>query len=62
MKAVGFGSLIAGWFLVLSSLVMLPEGIARGVFVAAGLAVEITGLVVVARAHRSPKGEAGALR
>jgi hypothetical protein len=56
MKLLGFVLLIAGWVLVLSALVLLAQESARGAFVVAGLAVEITGLVLVVRSHPKPRG------
>jgi hypothetical protein len=38
---------------------MLPPTAARGVFAAAGLAIEIVGLVLVFRSHMPPKEERG---
>ncbi len=54
MKAAGFLSLIAGWLLVIAALELLPEGVARGGFMVAGLLVEALGLVLAVRAHLSP--------
>jgi hypothetical protein len=54
MKIAGFLTLLAGWALVLSALVLLPAGIAQNAFVAAGLAVEAMGLVLAVRAHMLP--------
>jgi len=45
----------AGWFLVLAALVLLRTFVAQNVFVAAGLGVEIMGLVLFTRAHLVPK-------
>ena len=55
LKIAGFLSLAAGWLLVLAALVMLPDGVARNVFVAAGLGVEGLGLVLAVRAHMTPE-------
>jgi hypothetical protein len=54
MKAAGFCLLPAGWLLVLSALVLLKPGSSRGVFIVAGLAVEILGLWLVIHAHLIP--------
>jgi hypothetical protein len=56
MKLLGFLLLLAGWGLVLSALVMLTKEAARTAFVLAGIGVEVTGLVVVMRAHPAPGG------
>ena len=50
MKLGGFLLLISGWGIVLAALAML-QGNAISIFVLAGAAVEILGLVLVARAH-----------
>jgi len=55
MKIAGFFLLLAGWLLVLAALALLTGGSARSAFVTAGLAVEILGLIVFARAHLRPK-------
>ncbi len=59
MKAAGFSLLLAGWMLVLSALILLPGGGARGAFLAAGIGVEILGLVLAFRAHLLPRRERG---
>lgn len=41
---------------MISALALLAKEGARGVFVAAGMAVEITGFVFVIRAHPKPGG------
>lgn len=51
MKAVGFLLLVAGWFLVLAALEMLGAATPRALFVIAGVAVEVLGLVLVFRAN-----------
>ncbi len=56
MKIVGFFLLIAGGFLVITALVMLPTVNARNMFVVAGMAVQILGFVLVVRSHL-PKEE-----
>ena len=54
MKIAGFFSLLAGWFLVLAALALLPAGVARDGFATAGLGVEGMGLVLAVRAHMRP--------
>jgi hypothetical protein len=56
MKLLGFLLLLAGWAIVLSALVMLAKEAPRSAFVAAGMGVEVTGLVLVMRAHPAPRG------
>jgi len=62
MKIAGFFLLLAGWLLVLAALAMLPPGVnhaaARNGFILAGLAVELTGLVIVVRMHIAPSDRA----
>ncbi len=56
MKLLGFLLMLAGWLIVLAAVAMLAGAGARGVFVTAGVGVEVMGLVLVTRAHPSPKG------
>lgn len=51
MKLLGFLLLVAGWAIVLCSLVLLPARPARSGFVVAGMAVELLGLGLAVRAH-----------
>ena len=55
MKLGGFLLLLSGWGIVLAALAML-HGSAVSVFILCGVAVEILGLALVARAHM-PLGE-----
>jgi hypothetical protein len=55
MKVAGFLLLLAGWILVLATIALLSAAGPRGAFLLAGLGVEILGLVLVARAHLTPK-------
>ena len=57
MKAVGFLMLLAGWFLVLSAIVLFASPALRGAFVMAGLAVEAVGLTLAFRSHLIPREE-----
>ena len=50
MKLLGFILLLSGWGIVMASISML-RGSAVLAFILAGIAVEILGLVLVARAH-----------
>ena len=54
MKVVGFLLLLAGWLLVLAALEMLGAATPRALFVIAGFAIEVLGLVMVFRAHLPP--------
>ncbi len=51
MKFAGFLLLPAGWGIVLSALAMFASAPLRIVFVLAGIAVEVLGLSLAARAH-----------
>ena len=51
MKYAGLLVLPAGCFLTLAALVLFPDGTARAVFVACGLAIEALGLGVAIRGH-----------
>ena len=50
MKLLGFLLLISGWGIVLAAINML-HGTPVSIFILAGVAVEILGLVLVARTH-----------
>jgi hypothetical protein len=54
MKAAGFALLFTGWLLVIAALLLLKTGHARGVFIVAGVAVEILGIALAARAYTGP--------
>ena len=51
MKIAGILLLPAGWMIVASAIVLLPSAAARMVFILAGAAVELLGLVLIFRAH-----------
>ncbi len=57
MKIAGFLLLVSGEALVIAALALLAETSPRAVFVIAGLAVQVLGLVLVARAHMAPEGK-----
>ena len=57
MKIAGFLLLVAGWIIVLSALVLLASAPARVVFVLAGAAVEVLGLVLAFRSHLTLREE-----
>jgi len=59
MKAAGFLLLLSGWLLVLSALVLLGAGTARGAFLAAGFGVELLGLALALRSHLMPRTDRG---
>jgi hypothetical protein len=58
MRVAGFLLLLAGWALVLTALAILPSAVTRTGFVLAGFGVEVLGLILAARAHRVPAGDA----
>lgn len=51
MKAIGFLLLLAGWFISLSAIVLLPKIGARCAFMLSGILVELVGMALVTRAH-----------
>jgi hypothetical protein len=51
MKITGLLMMPAGWFIVLAALVLLRAFLAQNLFIAAGIGVEIMGLVLFTRAH-----------
>jgi hypothetical protein len=59
MRFVGFLLLVAGWAIVLSSIVLLPASIVRGAFVFAALGVEALGLGLAMRGHLSSGAVSG---
>jgi hypothetical protein len=57
MKVVSFLLLLAGWFLVLTAIALLPSPPSRAGFVFAGVGVEALGLVLLFRSHAIPREE-----
>lgn len=57
MKYAGLLAMPAGFFLALAALVLFPDPVHRGIFVACGLAVEGLGLGVAVRGHIAPRGD-----
>jgi len=55
MKITGLLMMPAGWFIVLAALVLLRVFLVQNLFIAAGLGVEILGLVLFARSHMVAK-------
>jgi hypothetical protein len=51
MKITGILMMPAGWCIVLAALVLLRAFLALDLFVAAGVGVEILGLVLLTRSH-----------
>jgi hypothetical protein len=57
MRFAGFLLLVAGWLLVLASIVLLGSAPSRSAFVFAGIGVEALGLILVFRSHSVPREE-----
>ena len=55
MKVLSFLLLLAGWFLVLAAIVLLPSPVSRASFVFAGIGVETLGLIFLFRSHAIPR-------
>lgn len=55
MKVAGFLMLLAGWFLVLTAMVLFPSQSLLAGFVLVGIAVEVLGLVIAFRSHLVPR-------
>jgi hypothetical protein len=51
MKIAGFLLLLAGWALIIAAIALLPQAGTRAIFLAAGSAVEVLGLVLFMRSH-----------
>jgi hypothetical protein len=56
MKISGLLLLLAGWFLVLSALVLLRAAWPQALFMLAGVGVELLGLALLFRSHKIPHG------
>lgn len=57
MKLAGLGLLLSGWIIAVAALPLLTDGRQRGIFVTAGIVVEVIGLVLLGRSHRAPAGD-----
>ena len=57
MKLSGFLLLLAGGGIVLAAVALLTSSLSRTGFVLAGIAVEVLGLVLVARSYLAEQGE-----
>lgn len=51
MRMAGFLLLVAGWWIALTAIVLLPSLATRAGFLFAGIAVEAIGLGLVVRSH-----------
>ena len=59
MKLSAFLLLAAGWSIVIAALILLPSPASRMSFVLAGIAVQILGLILAIRSHRTLDLERG---
>jgi len=57
MKLAGFLLLLAGWAIVVASVVLLLAANARAIFILAGFGVEIVGLTLVIRSNPLAVGD-----
>ncbi|HEX3685426.1 MAG TPA: hypothetical protein VHU83_23025 [Bryobacteraceae bacterium] len=55
MKIAGFLLMLAGWGIVVTAVLLLRTPVAKTAFVLAGIAIEVVGFVLAARAHL-PRG------
>ncbi len=62
LKLAGCLLLLSGWMIALVALVLLPGLGARAAFIAAGIAVEILGLGLIARGQVTEHKQAQALK
>lgn len=59
MKPAGFLLLVAGWGIVMAALSLLHSAWSISMFMAAGFAVQILGMVLAIRSHRLTELERG---
>jgi hypothetical protein len=57
MKILSLVLLVAGWFLVLSAIVLLGSMASRAAFVLTGVGVEAFGLILMFKSHAIPREE-----
>jgi len=57
VKLLGFLLMAAGWAIALAAVALLKTTLDRGLFVLAGIAVEVLGLALAVRAHQPARGE-----
>jgi hypothetical protein len=53
LKLIGSLLLVSGWLIVLAALIMLVTVAQRAIFIAAGIGVEILGLILLTRGYTS---------
>jgi len=56
LKLAGLGLLLSGWIILVAALPLLPRSGERSCFVAAGLVLELVGLILLGRANRFLSG------
>lgn len=59
MKLAGFLLLAAGWGIVVAALAMLHSAGPMSLFIVAGIAVQILGMILAIRSHRLTQLERG---
>lgn len=57
MKPAGVFLLLAGWGIVLSAVVLFSNELLRGIFVFAGVCLEVLGLAFLFRSYSNPEQE-----
>jgi hypothetical protein len=56
MKVAGLLMMPAGWFIVLTALVLLKAYVVQNLFISAGIGVEVLGLILFTLSHMPSKG------
>ena len=59
MKLMALVLLLAGWAIALAAVILLRSAASCTSFVLAGIAVEVTGLILLMRAHRISRRQQG---
>ena len=59
MKIVSLILLLSGWLIVLAAIALLASVPSRATFLVAGLGIQILGVVLLLRAHLTPRRERG---
>ncbi|HVI76721.1 MAG TPA: hypothetical protein VM715_00865 [Candidatus Acidoferrum sp.] len=59
MKLMSFGLLAGGWVIVVAATWLLHVPLVRTLFVIAGSAIQVMGLVLAVRAHKMSSSEKG---
>jgi hypothetical protein len=56
LKIAGFLLILAGWGIVVTAVLLLRAPAAKTMFVLAGIAIEVLGFILAARAHLPSRG------